>query len=293
MNITYFLPKILPIKGAASLLMLSGLWLAEWRWPLRPYQMGQKLNRLWINARMALIASLIIDLLVLPVALVTALWAEAAGVGLLNLMALPVGLEWFLGLVLFDWTFYWWHRANHQIPLLWRFHNVHHTDPELDVTTALRFHFGELLLSIIFRVLQTALLGLSVWMVLIFETLLLLETLFHHSNLRLPLKLERWLNRLIVTPRMHGIHHSAVKTEMNGNYGTLFPLWDYLHKSLNLNIPQDEIRIGVAGYDHPRELVLLNLLKMPFQKQRAYWRFSDGSVPQRGVQKEPLTYMAP
>src|SRR6185503_6617510 len=104
-------------------------------------------------------------------------------------------------------SFYYWHRLNHRLPLLWRFHSVHHMDPDLDVTTAVRFHFGEILLSTVFRSLQVVALGVGLTGYLLYEPRLQCANLFHHSNLRLPIRLERALNWVLVTPRMHGIHH--------------------------------------------------------------------------------------
>ena len=94
---------------------------------------------------------------------------------------------------------------------------------------------------------------------------------FHHSNLRLPIRLERTLNKLIVTPRMHGIHHSQLQHETNSNYGVVFPWWDRLHRTLGLNVPQSEIKIGVPGYSRPEDNRFINALLMPVRKQREYW----------------------
>jgi len=111
----------------------------------------------------------------------------------------------------------------------------------------------------------------------IYETVFNAETMFHHSNIRLPLKMERWLNKAIVTPRMHGIHHSAVGRETNSNYSVIFPWWDRLNRTLVLNVRQSSIRIGVPGYLEEQDNRFRNLLIMPFIKQKRYWCFADGS----------------
>jgi sterol desaturase/sphingolipid hydroxylase (fatty acid hydroxylase superfamily) len=191
-----------------------------------------------------------------------------------------------------DLTFYWWHRANHRIPLLWRFHNIHHLDPDLDVSTAFRFHFGELAFSSAFRVAQIALIGPSLGSILVYETVFQAGTLFHHSNLRLPIPLERRLVRLIVTPRMHGIHHSHVRGETNSNYATVFSFWDRLHRTLGLNIPQDAIDIGIPGYAGERDNALVNALLAPFRAQRDYWRRTDGSLPVRTATEGSIKQLA-
>jgi sterol desaturase/sphingolipid hydroxylase (fatty acid hydroxylase superfamily) len=180
-----------------------------------------------------------------------------------------------------DLTFYWWHRANHRIPLLWRFHNVHHFDPDLDLSTAFRFHFVELAFSAGFRILQVGLIGISAWTYVVYEVIFQAGTLFHHSNIRLPIHIERMLVAVFVTPRMHGIHHSQVPMETNSNYSTVFSFWDRLHRTLGLNIPQSSIQIGVPGYVAPDDNRLTKALIAPFYPQRNYWRRSDGSVPQR------------
>lgn len=198
--------------------------------------------------------------------------------GLLALVDLPVAVEFGAAFLLFDWSFYWWHRANHEIPLLWRFHNVHHVDPDLDVTTAFRFHAVEIGYSAAFRAAQVVLIGPAVWMYLMYELVFQAGTLFHHSNVKLPLRLERALNRVFVTPRMHGIHHSHFRRETDSNYSTVFSWWDRLHRSLRLNVPQREIEIGVPGYALAEDNRPGRLLGMPFYRQRAYWRREDGSV---------------
>jgi sterol desaturase/sphingolipid hydroxylase (fatty acid hydroxylase superfamily) len=128
---------------------------------------------------------------------------------------------------------------------------------------------------------QVLLIGISMPAFAVYELVFQANTLFHHSNLWLPIRLERILNKLLVTPRMHGIHHSQVRRETNSNYGVVFPWWDRVHRTLGLNIPQAEIAIGIAGYSLPDDNQLRNALLMPFRKQRDYWRRSDGSVVER------------
>ena len=118
---------------------------------------------------------------------------------------------------------------------------------------------------------------------LAFET----GTLFHHSNVRLPLDVERRLNTFMVTPRMHGIHHSIIAGESNANYATILTVWDGLHRTLRLNVPQDEITIGLAAYRDESELTLGKLLVMPFVAQRNAWQFIDGVRPVRGALPAP------
>lgn len=216
-----------------------------------------------------------------PAALGGAAWTAARSFGLLHLLPLPFWVQVTAGVVLMDLTFYYWHRLNHVRPILWRFHNIHHVDPDMDVSTSFRFHWGEVLYSTAFRLLQVGLLGVLPVTYVIYELVFNYATLFHHSNLRLPLAWERRLNRVFVTPRMHGVHHSVVGPETNSNYSVIFSCWDRLHQSLRLNVPQGEITIGVPGYLLPRDNRLGPLLKFPFVRQRSYWRWPSGKASVR------------
>ncbi|MBZ0272512.1 sterol desaturase family protein [bacterium] len=201
--------------------------------------------------------------------------------GVVNWLALPPQAAFVVGLLLMDVTFYYWHRLNHAVPFLWRFHNVHHFDPDLDVSTAFRFHFGEIAFSAAFRVVQIFLVGISPVGYVIYEGVFQAGTLFHHSNLKLPIVWERRLNLLIVTPRMHGIHHSQIRGETNSNYSVVFSFWDRLHRTIVLGIPQDRIRIGVPGYMREGDNRLANVLFAPFRRQREYWRADGGDETHR------------
>lgn len=250
------------------------LFLLERRWPLRSPR-RPLLRRLLVNGLFAALTALAVYLIVRPAAEATLAWTAQRPFGLVHLFGLPPAGEAVAAFFLMDLTFYWWHRANHRLPILWRFHNVHHFDPDLDVSTAFRFHFGEILFSTGFRVLQVGLIGISAWTYALYEIAFQAGTLFHHSNLRLPHRVERLLVLLLVTPRMHGIHHSRVRSETNSNYSTLFSFWDRLHRSLGLNIPQGEIEIGVPGYAKPEDNEWRQALAAPFRSQRDYWPQED------------------
>jgi sterol desaturase/sphingolipid hydroxylase (fatty acid hydroxylase superfamily) len=187
-----------------------------------------------------------------------------------------------------DLSFYYWHMANHKMPFLWRFHNVHHVDPDLDVSTAFRFHFGEVAFSAVFRVIQIVLLGVTPFTFALYELVFGLQTLFHHSNVRLPLVFERWINKVFVTPRMHGVHHSDVRRENNSNYSVVFSWWDRVHRTLRLNIAQAGIVVGVPGYLDTANNAVRTVLSLPFQPQRDYWRTADGTVVERSTGEAAL-----
>jgi sterol desaturase/sphingolipid hydroxylase (fatty acid hydroxylase superfamily) len=239
------------------------------------------LPRLFVNAGISAAAFAVAALLVRPLAIATLEWASARPFGAVHLVPMPIAAQFVLSFLLMDLTFYWWHVANHRIPFLWRFHNVHHIDPDLDVSTAFRFHVGEVALSAAFRVVQVSAIGLSGWMFAVYELVFQANTAFHHSNVRLPIRLERLLNLVLVTPRMHGIHHSQVRDETNSNYSVVFSWWDRLHRTLGLNIPQSALVIGVPAYSNPADHRLWDALLLPFRRQRDYWRLPDGASIER------------
>lgn len=229
------------------------------------------LRRLAVNTAISALAIAAAVLIVGPVAAAVMQISADTRLGIAHLRVLPRGLRPWIAFLLMDLSFYYWHMANHRIPLLWRFHNVHHIDPDLDVTTAFRFHFGEVALSAVFRVLQLALIGVSVRTFAVYELVFQVNTLFQHSNVRLPLRLERLLNTVLVTPRMHGVHHSRIFVEANANYSAIFSWWDRLHGTLRLNVPQSRIDVGIAAYSAPGDNTLWRALSLPFRQQRPYW----------------------
>jgi sterol desaturase/sphingolipid hydroxylase (fatty acid hydroxylase superfamily) len=229
------------------------------------------LTRVLVNLSISALAFAAAAVFVQPVSVHLLQWTSQTPFGLLSLAGLSGPLEFIFGFLLLDLSFYYWHVANHRISFLWRFHNVHHIDPDLDVSTGFRFHFGEVALSSMFRVVQIGLIGPSLATFALYELFFHVNTLFHHSNLRLPVGFERLLNKLFVTPRMHGIHHSQVRAETNSNFGVVFPWWDRLHRTLRLNVPQAGIVIGIPGYSMPGDNSLWHCLSLPFREQRDYW----------------------
>jgi sterol desaturase/sphingolipid hydroxylase (fatty acid hydroxylase superfamily) len=253
----------------------------ETRWPLRQ-EKRSKARRYLINIGVSALALATGGYIVAPVALTLASWNSENSFGLLRVISLPFAAEFLIGFLLMDLTFYYWHRAIHALPLFWRFHNVHHVDPDLDVSTSFRFHFGEVLYSVGFRALQVFLIGIPLFTYLFYELVFQCATMFHHSNVGIPISVERWLNKIIVTPRMHGIHHSIVKDETNSNYSVIFRWWDLMHGTLKLNVNQSDVVIGVPAYLGIADNKFWNLLAQPFRKQREYWRQPGGKQPARG-----------
>lgn len=264
---------LLPFVVLAAYLIL---FLAERGFPLRA-RSRPLWPRLLVNVLITGLALATAAVTVSPTVEHLMAWTPANEVGVLAIFKLPTAVEFGIAFLLFDWSFYWWHRMHHRVPLLWRFHNVHHVDPDLDVTTAFRFHAVEIGYSAAFRASQIILIGPAAWMYFIYELVFQLGTVFHHSNIKLPLKVERVMNWVFVTPRMHGIHRSHFRNETDSNYSTVFSWWDRLHRSLRLNVPQREIQIGVPGYSRPEDNRPGRLLSMPFRQQRSYWRRPDGA----------------
>ena len=195
-------------------------------------------------------------LIVLPITV----WAEQFTLGLR-----PTWLSGWTGLaadlVLLDFWIYWWHKANHEVPFLWRFHQVHHFDELLDSTTALRFHFGEVVLSALVRACVIIAFDIPLSSVLLFEALVLISAIFHHSDARLPPRLEQALSRVIITPSIHWVHHHAVRADTDSNYGTIFSFWDPLFHSRSPTRRWQTMPIGVEGR---RDRPLLRLIITPF-----------------------------
>lgn len=261
----------MPLLDVAGALVLTALFTllisAEHFSPLRRRVMSWW-RRLVTNLVLAIPAFLVLRLLLIPVVVAVAVWAERHDFGLVRWLGFPALVGGLVAFLLLDYTMYLWHWANHRVPFLWRFHNVHHTDLDLDVTTALRFHFGEMLLSVVVRSVQVLLAGAAPVVVLIYEIVLEASTQFHHSNLRLPYRLERVLSWIIVTPRAHGIHHSIIDRETNSNFSNLLLWWDRFHGTVRLNVRQDDIVVGVPTHRDPEELTVGQLLTMPFRRQR-------------------------
>jgi sterol desaturase/sphingolipid hydroxylase (fatty acid hydroxylase superfamily) len=163
-------------------------------------------------------------------------------------------------LILDAWI-YWWHRLNHRLPLLWRFHEVHHLDEVLDTTSALRFHFGEVVLSALARAVVIYALAVPLFSVVTFEIILLAATIFHHSNLRLPQKFEKALSFVIVTPGIHWVHHHAKRADTDSNYSTVLSVWDFVFSSRSRTTRSPDMIIGVEGR---AEKPLLGLVTRPF-----------------------------
>jgi sterol desaturase/sphingolipid hydroxylase (fatty acid hydroxylase superfamily) len=272
------------VPGWLNALLIGGtfcglLWL-ERRRPLRR-SVEPKARRNVRNLTLAALGATAVQIAEKPVAQPLTALVERRRWGLLKRLSLPVWLEVPLAVALLDYTLYLWHILVHKVPWLWRFHQPHHVDLDMDASTALRFHFGEMLASVPWRAAQIVAIGVSPLALSVWQTATLVEIMFHHSNVELPVEVERGLCRLIVTPRMHGIHHSIVPEETDSNWSSGLTLWDWLHGTLRLDIPQDAIIIGVPAYREPEEVTLPKVLAMPFEEQRDSWRLPGDGIPSR------------
>jgi sterol desaturase/sphingolipid hydroxylase (fatty acid hydroxylase superfamily) len=246
---------LLPYKGLVVLAALSGFLLLDRVFPAAKVVGG--IARVAKNLSFAVVNALLSWAIVVPLSAFAA--SQALGWRPTWWSGLP-GLA--LDVVVLDCWIYVWHRANHEIPLFWRFHEIHHLDRFLDASTALRFHFGEVLLSSIVRAVAIFLLGVPLASVVVFETLLAVATIFHHSNVKLPRWLERPLSYVIVTPSIHWVHHHAIQRDTDSNYATVLSLWDRLFGSRSATARTPDMAIGVEGRS---ERGFSDLIKRPFE----------------------------
>ena len=260
-----------PILALISLL----LFMLETKFQLRK-RIQKRFSRILINVFVSIPAFVLLRFAFLPIIVWLAFKNQDWHFGLNYFYSSPLWAMSIIAFLILDYGNYLWHILNHKIPFLWRFHLVHHTDIDMDITTAFRFHFGELIGSVFFRGGVTLLSGASPVLVLVYEIIFEAATQFHHSNWKLPLAFEQILNKLIVTPRMHGLHHSVVKQETDSNYSVIFSFWDRLHRTATLENLNKEVVLGVPSYNNPEELTIGFLLKLPFTKIRS-WKKAEAA----------------
>jgi sterol desaturase/sphingolipid hydroxylase (fatty acid hydroxylase superfamily) len=244
----------------------------EAKLPRRAHDLKQVRGVRWLNnISLALIAS-VITRLILPISLVSfALVCQDSAWGLFNqafFLNFNSLIIFIISLILFDCIIYWQHRIFHYVPFLWRLHKVHHSDQSFDVTTGIRFHPLEILLSIAIKFSVVFIFGLSAESIIVFEVLLNALALFNHSNVKIPLGIDYYLRKLVVTPDMHRVHHSQIPSETNSNFGFNISLWDRVFGSYQdqPSLGHDDIEIGLKEYDNsdqPKQLS--SLLLMPFK----------------------------
>lgn len=257
------------LRLGSFVLILLAMLLAEWLLPRRKREIDVLIR--WPgNFGVAMLGTLLVRVLVPASAAGIALAAQESGIGLFNLLNLPVAVAIVLSIIILDCAIYWQHRLFHAVPALWRLHRMHHTDLEFDASTALRFHPFEILLSMVIKIAVVLLLGAPALAVVLFEVILNGSALFNHANLRLPAALDRWLRLVIVTPDMHRVHHSTRPLETNSNFGFCLSCWDRWFNSY-IEQPQgghNGMTIGLAEFRELEAVRLDRMLANPFIKSR-------------------------
>lgn len=254
------------IRVSAFLGVLSVMAFWEVLVPRRRLTMS-KVRRWVANLSVVVIDAGIIRLLFAAGAVGTALLATEQNWGLLNHAAWPIWIEMVLGVIALDFTLYLQHVMFHAVPLFWRFHMMHHADMDCDVTTGLRFHPIEVILSMLIKFAAIAVIGPLPEAVVAFEVLLNATSMFNHGNVRMPTAVDRTLRWVIVTPDMHRIHHSTRPRETNTNFGFNLPWWDRLLGTY-LAQPADShetMTIGLEQFRDPARLTLTGILLLPFE----------------------------
>jgi len=223
-------------------------------------------QRWFTNVSLVIIDSVAVRVFIPILAISAADFATQNSWGLLSLIAAPVWVKAVIAIVLLDLLIYLQHIASHKLPILWRFHKVHHVDRDIDVTTGARFHPIEILLSMAFKLLCIIALGAPAIAVFVFEVILNASAMFNHSNVKLPLPLDRIIRQFIVTPDMHRVHHSIQQHETDSNYGFFLAVWDRLFKTY-IAQPQaghNNMVIGLAEYQSNKPASLIWSLLLPF-----------------------------
>jgi sterol desaturase/sphingolipid hydroxylase (fatty acid hydroxylase superfamily) len=250
-----------------GLILLFALF--EMVWPRRVADAGSKIRRL--NNILLLLTNFIAARFLVPLATFeVALIAAEKEFGLFNVISMPLTLSIILTIIIFDFLIYIQHVVFHKINFLWRIHRVHHSDLEFDVTTGIRFHPIEIVLSMFYKLLMVYLIGPMAFAIIIYEILLNAASLFDHSNILLNKKLDAALRKLFVTPDIHRIHHSVLRKETDSNYGNIFSIWDKVFKTYRA-LPEagyDGMVIGLDKFRDPSSGQLLQLLKNPFTTGR-------------------------
>jgi sterol desaturase/sphingolipid hydroxylase (fatty acid hydroxylase superfamily) len=254
----------LALRLGVFLAMFAALALWESAAPARTPRLS-RLVRWRANLGVAVLNVLVLRVVLPGSALAFAALAAEEGWGLLNRIAMPGWIAVALGAALLDLVIYFQHVLFHSVPALARLHAVHHADPDFDLTTGIRFHPLEIVLSTLIKLAAIAAIGAPVLAVLIFEVLLNATAMFNHANVSLPAWLEPWVRRVLVTPDMHRTHHSVMESERNSNYGFCLSVWDRWLGTYT-PAPRGTLDIGLSGWRDPGAVATLGgVLRMPFR----------------------------
>ncbi len=257
---------MLPFLFKAKLILPAVLLTLFWLWETWHPYFGHREDRLrhaGRNIAVALLNSAILALGLSTILVTVARWTAQNQYGLFNLIDLGNVVIFCLALVLLDGWMYVWHRANHLVPLLWRFHRMHHSDTQMDVTTATRFHLGEHLGAFVLRLGLIPLIGLEIWHIVAYDLLVVGMTQFHHADISLG-RFDHWLRLVIVTPDMHKIHHSRWQPETDSNYSTVLSIWDRIARSFRMRSDPKTVEFGLGQFDGPKWQTVGGMLTTPF-----------------------------
>src|SRR5262245_22983132 len=261
---------ILVYEPAIRLSAFAGIFVLMAAWELLEPRRKQSVGRTrrWPNNLGVVVVDTLLVRTLFPTAAVGfALLSEARGFGLFNVVAFPWWIGVVLSVLILYLAIYLQHVLFHAVPVLWRLHRMHHADLDIDVTTGLRFHPIEIVLSILIKFAVIAVLGAPAIAVLIFEVLLNATSMFNHSNVRIPAGIDRVLRWFVVTPDMHRVHHSILSRETNSNFGFNLPWWDHLLGTYRAQpeAGHEAMTIGIEQFRDPRELRLDRMLLQPFR----------------------------
>lgn len=258
----YFTANALLFKKIVAVTLLVIFWCWE---TLAPYfgQCEHRWRHAGRNLALALCNTIVLSVVFGSVMVAITEWTGRSGYGLLNTLPLGESVRFILALVLLDGWMYVWHRLNHRIPLLWRFHRTHHSDRHVDVTTATRFHLGEHVGSATLRLSLIPLIGFDVWHLIVYDTLVIAMTQFHHADISLG-RMDLWFRTLIVTPYMHKVHHSDQQPETDSNYSTVLSIWDRLAGSFMMRSDPHTLIFGIADFQSDQWQTWSGMWKTPF-----------------------------
>lgn len=278
-------PLLAPLQQTQVIAMLAGLLLLFLWESLHPFyehfrgnfkDRGKHAVR---NLIMGALNSALIAIIFVGLWFAASVWADDYRFGLMHWLqdglVLPAWAHALGAIFLFDAWSYIWHRMNHEIPFFWRFHRVHHSDPNMDVTTANRFHIGEIFFSSLFRIPLIALLGIYLWELVLYETLMFTVVQFHHSNIGIPEKIDRIIRAVIVSPNMHRVHHSRWQPETDSNYSSLFSFWDRIAKTFRHNPHPESIKLGLDEFDREDDQTVKGMLRTPIGKPQEPFNTTD------------------
>ena len=250
----------------SGVLGIMALW--EIATPRRRLELPKLLR--WSNNLGLVVLDTAILRLALPIMAVgVAAWISGQGYGLFPMLGLPLWASTIMTVVVLDLAIYLQHRLFHAVPILWWLHRMHHSDPDYDVTTALRFHPIEIFLSMLIKMAMVVMLGAPPEGVILFEIILNGSAMFNHANIRLPLGLDRVLRKVVVTPDMHRVHHSEIKAEADSNFGFALSIWDHLLRTHTADPSkgQEAMIFGIGAFKGAREMWLDKLITQPFRKR--------------------------